>query len=71
VPELLQEDCRPERIAARAARLLTDEHLRRDQQAALAEAVARLGGTGEPLPSHRAAARILKILAAQPLRRPL
>jgi lipid-A-disaccharide synthase len=69
VPELLQEDCRPERIAASAARLMTDEHLRRDQQAALAEAVARLGGVGEPLPSHRAAARILEILATETMRR--
>jgi lipid-A-disaccharide synthase len=69
VPELLQEDCRPERIAARAARLLSDEQLRRDQQAALAEAVAHLGGVGEPLPSQRAAARILEILAIQPTRR--
>jgi lipid-A-disaccharide synthase len=69
VPELLQEDCRPERIAASAGRLMTDEQLRRDQKAALAEAVAQLGGTGEPLPSHRAAARILEILATQPSRR--
>ncbi len=68
VPELLQEDCRPERIAARAARLLSDEQLRRDQQAALAEAVDRRGGSGEPLPSHRAAARLLEILATQPRR---
>jgi lipid-A-disaccharide synthase len=69
VPELLQEDCRPERIAASAVRLMTDEQLRREQQAALAEAVAQLGGAGEPPPSHRAAARILEILATQPLRR--
>jgi lipid-A-disaccharide synthase len=69
VPELLQEDCRPERIATSAVRLMTDEQLRREQQAALAEAVAQLGGVGEPLPSHRAAARILEILATQPLRR--
>src|SRR5918996_6502046 len=39
VPGLLQEDCRPERIAASAVRLMTDEQLRREQQAALAEAV--------------------------------
>jgi lipid-A-disaccharide synthase len=69
VPELLQEDCRPERIATSAVRLMTDEQLRREQQAALAEAVVELGGAGEPLPSHRAAARILEILATQPLRR--
>jgi lipid-A-disaccharide synthase len=69
VPELLQEDCRPERIAATAARLLSDEQLRRDQQAALAEAVAQLGGAGGLQPSRRAAARILEILATQPSRR--
>jgi lipid-A-disaccharide synthase len=69
VPELLQEDCRPERIAASAIRLMTDEGLRQQQQAALAEAVTRLGGTSEQRPSHRAAARILEILAAQSTRR--
>jgi lipid-A-disaccharide synthase len=69
VPELLQEDCRPDLIAASAARLLADERLRQEQEIALAEAVARLGGAGAPLPSHRAAARILEILAAQPMRR--
>jgi lipid-A-disaccharide synthase len=62
VPELLQEDCRPELIAASAARLMTDEHLRQEQQAALAEAIGLLGGIGEPSPSQRAAARILEIL---------
>jgi len=50
-------------------RLMSDEGLRRQQQAALAEAVARLGGVGEQPPSHRAAARILEILAAQTTRR--
>ena len=69
VPELLQEDCRPERIAASAIRLMTDEGLRQQQQAALAEAVTRLGGASEQRPSHRAAARILEILATQPTRR--
>jgi lipid-A-disaccharide synthase len=69
VPELLQEDCRPDRIAASAIRLMTDQGLRQHQQAALAEAVVRLGGVGEQPPSHRAAARILEILAAQSTRR--
>lgn len=63
VPELLQEDCRPDRIAAAAVRLIGDQALRRDQQAALAEAVARLRGSDERLPSQRAAARILELLA--------
>ena len=43
VPELLQEDCHPERIAATATRLLEDEDLRADQQAALAEATQPAG----------------------------
>src|SRR5690606_31598355 len=63
VPELLQEDCRPDRIAAAALRLLGDEALRQDQQAALAEAVTRLRGDDVRPPSQRAAARILELLA--------
>jgi lipid-A-disaccharide synthase len=63
VPELLQEDCRADRIAAAATRLIGDEALRRDQQAALAEAVARLRAGDERPPSERAAAQILELLA--------
>ena len=63
VPELLQEDCRPDPIAAAATKLLGDEALRQDQQTALAEAVARLRGGDERPPSQRAAARILELLA--------
>ena len=66
IPELLQEDCRPDRIAAAAVRLIGDEALRRDQQAALAEAVDRLRGDDERPPSQRAAARILELLADRP-----
>ena len=66
IPELLQEDCRPDRIAAAAVRLIGDEALRRDQEVALAEAVARLRGNDERPPSQRAAARILELLADQP-----
>jgi lipid-A-disaccharide synthase len=65
VPELLQEDCRPDRIAAAAIRLIGDQALRHDQQAALAEAVARLRGSDERPPSQRAAARVLEPLAAR------
>jgi lipid-A-disaccharide synthase len=65
VPELLQEDCRADRIAAAAVRLIGDEALRRDQQAALAEAVGRLRDDERP-PSQRAAARILELLAERP-----
>jgi lipid-A-disaccharide synthase len=63
VPELLQEDCHADRIAAAATRLIGDEALRRDQQAALAEAVARLRAGDERPPSQRAAARVLELLA--------
>jgi lipid-A-disaccharide synthase len=63
IPELLQEDCRPDRIAAAAVRLIGDETLRRDQEAALAEAAGRLRGGDERPPSQRAAARILELLA--------
>jgi lipid-A-disaccharide synthase len=63
IPELLQEDCRPDRIAVAAVRLIGDEALRRDQQAALAEAAGRLRGSDERPPSHRAATRILELLA--------
>jgi lipid-A-disaccharide synthase len=66
IPELLQEDCRPDRIAMAAVRLIGDEGLRRDQQTALAEAVALLRGSDERPPSQRAAARILELLAERP-----
>jgi lipid-A-disaccharide synthase len=65
VPELLQEDCRADRIAVAAVRLIGDEALRSDQQAALAEAVGRLRGDDERPPSQRAAARILELLAGR------
>jgi lipid-A-disaccharide synthase len=63
VPELLQDDCRPDRIAAAALRLIGDQRLRSDQQAALDEAASKLRGTGDRLPSQRAAARVLELLA--------
>jgi lipid-A-disaccharide synthase len=63
IPELLQEDCRPDRIAAAALRLIGDQDMRHDQQAALGEAVARLRGDDERPPSQRAAARVLELMA--------
>jgi hypothetical protein len=44
-------------------KLIEDQALRHDQEAALAEAVTRLRGGDERLPSQRAAARILELLA--------
>jgi lipid-A-disaccharide synthase len=70
VPELLQEDCHPERIAATATRLLEDDELRGNQRAALAEAVARLRTSDDRTPSQHAAARVLEIMAeARPRRK--
>jgi len=64
VPELLQEDCTPERIADTAAWLLEDQGPREEQRTALAEAIARLGAAGDRPPSQRAAARVLDLLAS-------
>jgi lipid-A-disaccharide synthase len=62
VPELLQEACAPEPIAAMALRLMTDERLRAQQRADLACAVAQLGAAdGEP-PSAAAARKVLELL---------
>jgi lipid-A-disaccharide synthase len=64
IPELLQEDCTPERISDTAAWLLDDPGLREEQTAALAEAAARLGASSDRPPSQRAAARVLDLLAS-------
>lgn len=63
VPELLQGDCRPERLAAALDTLLADEAARRAQVEAGREALARLG-RGGPSPGDRAAAVVLKVIAA-------
>jgi len=63
VPELIQDDCTPERIAGEAVALLTDtdRHLR--TRAALREVRERLGGPGA---SERAADAILEVAARAP-----
>ncbi len=63
IPELLEDDCRPERIAAAALRLIGDQRLRSDQQAALAEAADRLRCADDRMPSQCAAAKVLELLA--------
>lgn len=62
VPELLQQDCRPERLAAELARLLDDPQARQEQIDGVAE-VARWLGQGDTPPSERAARAILDIVA--------
>lgn len=61
VPELIQGDANPRRIAAEAARLLTDAGERGRMQAALAEVRGRLGEGGA---SRRAAAEVAAMLGA-------
>jgi lipid-A-disaccharide synthase len=60
VPELIQGDANPERIAAEAARLLTDAGARNEMRAGLAELRGRLGEGGA---SGRAAAEVAAMLA--------
>jgi len=59
VPELLQEDVNPARIAAEIERGLTDEKYREQQRAALAELPKKLGGPGA---SDRAACGIIDFI---------
>ena len=60
-PELLQENCRPEKLAEALDRLLTDPALRAGQRAAYGEALAKLAVEGRP--SDRAAAVALAMIA--------
>lgn len=58
VPERLQEDCTPERIAPEVARLLNDLAAAAEQRAAGRRAIELLGRGGEP-PGLRAARSVL------------
>ena len=58
VPELLQEDCTPERLRAELGRLLDDPAAAEAQRAAGARAMDILGRGGEP-PGLRAARSVL------------
>ncbi len=58
VPELLQEDCTPDRLAAALTRLIEDGAARAAQIAAAGEVAALLGAEGPP-PSERAARVVL------------
>jgi len=58
VPELLQDDCTPEKMAAALHNLLRDEAARRQQIAGLGAVKAWLG-QGQFVPSHRAAQIVL------------
>jgi lipid-A-disaccharide synthase len=62
VPELLQDDCTPERLEAALLPLLTDETARRAQRDAFDLALSQIGLGGDP-PSRKAADKILDIVA--------
>jgi lipid-A-disaccharide synthase len=62
-PELIQENCRPEKLAEALDRLLTDPAARAAQRAAYGEALAMLAVDG--LPSDRAAAVALNMIASR------
>ncbi len=64
VPEYLQENCRPDRLAAALGRLMDDEAARSEQLAGLAAALDRLG-RGQGSPSLRAAREVLGQIAGK------
>ena len=63
VPELLQADCTPDKLAAAVDVLLTDPAARARQINDLGD-VARWLGEGEVAPSRRAAHTILSVIGA-------
>jgi len=65
VPELLQEDCRPDRLASELGRLLDDPAARATQIEGVAEVARWLGQGGTP-PSERAARVLLEVAAGRP-----
>jgi lipid-A-disaccharide synthase len=69
VPELLQKECRADRIAEVAGSLIAREDLRSAQRVALEAAAAQLGAGAELPPSQRAAERVLTVLRSHAPRR--
>jgi len=63
VPELLQEDCRPDTLAAAVGRLLDDADARREQIEGVAEVARWLGAGEDAPPSERAARVVLDVVA--------
>lgn len=63
VPELLQEECRPDSLADAVSVLLADEQARAGQREAAREALRRLLGEGGDPPSLRAADAVLAEIA--------
>ncbi len=64
VPELIQENCRPDILAETLSGLLDNENLANQQSQAAGQALKQLG-RGGPSPSGRAAGTILSILEGE------
>ena len=62
IPELIQTQATPERLAAEARQILTDDSYRDNMRAEMARVRSRLGAPGA---SKRAASVILKVLTSQ------
>lgn len=67
VPELLQEDCRPDRLSVELGRLLDDPAARQTQLDGVAEVAGWLG-QGDTPPSERAARVVLDVIASNPIK---
>ncbi len=65
VPELLQQECTADRLAAEVERVMMDREVRQAQLAAAASIAAQLGA-GEAPPSRRAAEVVLEVAAQGP-----
>ncbi len=61
LPEFLQENCRPEKLAAALAGIFADDAARRAQRDAFEEVLQRLG-LGGPPPSEKAAEIVLSMI---------
>lgn len=69
VPELLQEDCTPQKLAEAVGRLLEDPATREEQVAGVSEVARWLGAQGT-LPSERAASVVLDVARYASRRQP-
>jgi lipid-A-disaccharide synthase len=61
VPELLQQNCTPDKLASAIRDLLTDDDIRQKQIAGLAT-VANWLGQGKFVPSERAAETVMQVV---------
>lgn len=64
IPEFIQDDCRPDKLAEACVRLFTDQAARATQIEGCREAVAELS-SGDTLPGDRAAQIVLEMIAGR------